>query len=129
MVDCAWDANGNPGLGTRGCDAATGYDGPSGVGTPRGLSAFKALNPTGRITAPSSITHRRAAHFSGRSSTDPFPGGAITHYRWYWGDGGASSTSSTPSHTYARKGTYTVRLTVSDTYGRTTTVSRRVGVR
>jgi PKD domain-containing protein len=130
IVDCAWDADGNAAAGTRACEAATGYDGPSGVGTPKGLSAFTALTPHGVITAPRSVTHRRAAGFSGRSSTDPFPGGAITHYHWYWGDGSASSTSAVPAHTWARKGTYTVRLIVSDTYGRVApTVSRRVTVK
>ena len=129
-VDCAWDIDGNRTAGTRACEAATGYDGPSGVGTPKGLTAFKALTPHGVLTAPKSITHKHAARFSGRSSTDPFPGGAITHYRWYWGDGAKSSTSATPSHTYAKKGTYTLRLIVSDTYSRTApTASLRVTVK
>jgi hypothetical protein len=41
-IDCAW----KPGsavlaAGRRACDAETGYDGPSGVGTPNGLTGFK----------------------------------------------------------------------------------------
>jgi len=33
-------------LGTTACDAAPGFDGPSGVGTPKGLGAFKSNETT-----------------------------------------------------------------------------------
>lgn len=38
-------------LGTTACDAAAGFDGPSGVGAPRGLEAFGAPAP------PTAVTH------------------------------------------------------------------------
>ncbi|WP_214417035.1 ThuA domain-containing protein [Sphaerisporangium fuscum] len=50
--------------------------------------------------------------FSSAGSSDP-DGDAIT-YAWDFGDGG-TSTSANPSHTYAANGTYTAKLTVTDT--------------
>ena len=41
------------GQGVLICNAATGYDGPSGVGTPNGIAAFKPTHhPTGGVGAP-----------------------------------------------------------------------------
>ena len=41
-VDCDYPASGStPSAGDRECDAMRGYNGPTGVGTPNGLSAFK----------------------------------------------------------------------------------------
>ncbi|GAA0722890.1 PKD domain-containing protein [Dokdonella soli] len=45
------------------------------------------------------------------SSTDA--GGTISSYSWTFGDGGTSTTAS-PSHTYAAAGTYSVTETVTD---------------
>lgn len=44
---------------------------------------------------------------------------------WDFGDGGAS-TERNPSHTYARPGTYTVRLTIANEFGITATASKFV---
>jgi len=119
-IDCYWQKASpytSTGVNTRECDAATGYDGPSGIGTPKGLNVFVPLYPTVVITKPASITHAVSANFSGTSSTDPFPGGSITGYSWNWGDGSALSTTASPSHTYAAAGNYTITLTVHDNYG------------
>nr|WP_237419448.1 collagenase [Kitasatospora sp. SID7827] len=43
----------------------------------------------------------------------------ITGWHWTFGDGGTSEERN-PSHTYAKAGTYTVALTVTDANGRTT---------
>jgi PKD repeat protein len=106
-VDCEY---------TTACNAAPGYDGPSGVGTPTGLGLFKPLGPTAAITAPSSLRVGVGAAFSGTSSSDPYPGGSITGYVWKWGDG-SESTGSAPTHTYSAAGKYTVTLTITDNYG------------
>jgi len=45
------------------------------------------------------------------SSTDP--GGTITSHAWTFGDG-ATSTATSPSHTYPTQGTYSVTETVTD---------------
>lgn len=42
LLDCAWGPTGNKPLANRGqCYAQPGYDGVSGVGTPKGLKVFK----------------------------------------------------------------------------------------
>ncbi|MGW4642569.1 ThuA domain-containing protein [Sphaerisporangium sp. NPDC004334] len=63
--------------------------------------------------------------FSSAGSSDP-DGDAIT-YAWDFGDG-ATSTSANPSHTYSSNGTYTARLTVRDSGGKTGTITLTIGV-
>jgi hypothetical protein len=110
------------------CESAPGYDGPSGVGTPTGLSAFSPLFPRPRLTVPASVLGGKAATFTA-GGTDPFPGGAFTSYQWSWGDG-TQSTTTTPTkrHTYAVSGDYTMTLTVTDTYGQVGAVTKTVDV-
>ena len=50
----------------------------------------------------------------------------IASYRWEFGDG-SSASGATASHTYAASGSYTVRLTVTDSDGLTGTTSKVVG--
>jgi PKD repeat protein len=109
--------------GTTACNAAPGFDGPSGVGTPNGLGAFRPLLPTATITPPSSPKAGVAANFSAGSSSDPYPGGLIESYSWNWGDGTPGSTGVSPTHTFAVPGEYTVTLTVTDNYGLTSLAS------
>jgi hypothetical protein len=109
----------------RQCNAANGYDGPTGVGTPNGLSLFTAMSPH------ATITHRalRAKHpssFTG-SGRDPFPGGKLVTFHWDWGDGSASA-GATPTHRYAQAGHFTVKLTVTDNYGRAGSATSTVTV-
>ena len=68
-----------------------------------------------------------SCNFSAVGSSDPNPGDTIS-YRWVWGDGTANSTSTSPSHTFPSAGTCTVTLTVTDGWGRLTTVTRDVTV-
>ena len=107
-VDCEY---------TTACDAAPGFDGPSGVGTPNGLGLFKPALPKAAITPPSSPKAGVAAAFSGAESSDPYPGGSIASYSWSWGDGTPNDSGVSPDHTYAAPGEYTVTLTVTDSYG------------
>ncbi|HEX3520003.1 MAG TPA: PKD domain-containing protein [Solirubrobacteraceae bacterium] len=103
--------------GTTACNAAVGFDGPSGVGAPKGLGAFQPRPPTAAITPPSSPKAGAPASFSGAGSSDPYPGGSIVSYSWSWGDGTPGSGGVSPAHTFAAPGQYTVTLTVTDNYG------------
>jgi subtilase family serine protease len=130
-LDCAWAPNSSAlAPGTRACDAATGYDGPSGVGTPVGVNAFKAMAPTARMSAAAVVTHRISTTLSAKASTDPFPGATFVSYDWTFGDGTAARTT-TPSvaHTYAVAGTRSVTLKITDSYSRSASVTLPVTVR
>jgi PKD repeat protein len=53
----------------------------------------------------------------------------ITGWSWNFGDdSSASIPQQSPSHTYASAGTYTVRLTVTDSTGETSTISQQIVV-
>jgi PKD repeat protein len=65
------------------------------------------------------------ANPSGTTDTD----GGIRNYVYDWGDGSAVTTTtsgSARSKTYAVAGTYTITLTVTDNWGRSTTVTSEV---
>ncbi|GAA3170486.1 ThuA domain-containing protein [Nonomuraea salmonea] len=81
-------------------------------GKPRPLAKASASPDSG--TAPLTVA------FSSAGSSDP-DGDAIT-FAWDFGDG-ATSAAANPSHTYTANGTYTARLTVRDTGGRTGSVT------
>ena len=59
------------------------------------------LPPTPVISTPVCIA--RACNFFGTGSSDP--NGDTFTYLWNCGDGTATSTGATPSHTYAANGT------------------------
>lgn len=67
-----------------------------------------------------------ACTFDGSGSSDP--DGTVASYAWDFGDG-TTGTGSTPSHTYAAAGDYTVALTVTDNLGATGTVTQVVAPR
>jgi PKD repeat protein len=83
-------------------------------------AAFTSQSPTGRVGA--------AIGFSAAGSSDPNSGGSISSYAWDFGDG-KSGSGTTPSHAYAKPGTYTVSLTVTDNYGLTSqSISHQIKV-
>jgi hypothetical protein len=102
--------------GTTACNAAHGFDGPSGVGAPNSPALFKPLRPSAVITPPAKLLVGREAAFSGAGSSDPYPGGSPLAYHWKWGDG-STSAGIAPSHVFATIGEYDVTLTVTDAYG------------
>jgi hypothetical protein len=116
MVDCIWGASGTAVLADKyQCNAEPGYDGVSGVGTPKGIAPFQPISPTAAIQSPGTLTVGVSHNFSASGSSAPFPGDSITQYKWNWGDGQTTTTAAvTASHTYASAGTKTVTLTVTD---------------
>jgi hypothetical protein len=109
------------------CNAAPGYDGPSGIGTPKGLTVFKSMLPHATI-APPALKLNTAAVFHAATVVDPVGAGPYA-YQWVWGDGARTSTSSaTASHAFTKSGSYVVALGVTDNLNRTGTVYRTVTV-
>jgi hypothetical protein len=130
VLDCDYPATGSaPSVGVRACDALRGYDGPTGLGTPNGLGAFAKTAPTAAVSGPTTVRRSTGQEWT-TSSSDPFPGGAITSYTWNWGDGSArtAGTTGTARHAYAKSGIYKITVTVKDSYGQTRTASYGVTV-
>jgi subtilase family serine protease len=130
VLDCAYTASGAVAVGDRACDALAGYDGPTGVGSPNGISMFLKTGPSVSTTGPLTVTHGKGATWTAVAK-DPFPGGQVVRYVWAWGDGTSTiTTSHSASHTYKSGGvTRTVTLTVADNYGMTGSTSRNVKIK
>jgi PKD domain len=118
IVDCDYTSGGTVAVGDRACDALAGYDGPTGVGTPDGITMFKKTGPSATISGPTSVTHGTSGTWTA-TTKDPFPGGVVNRYSWNWGDGTTTvTTTGSASHTYTTGGvTRTITLTVTDNYG------------
>lgn len=117
-LDCGYQRDGTLLTTNLQCDAAGGFDGPSGVGTPAGLSMFRPWGPTVSVSWPSFIRRHVAATFRTSDFADPQAGAEPATYRWSWGDGATTSTTSaTATHTFAGQGRDTVSVRVVDTLG------------
>ncbi len=79
--------------------------------------------PTAVIAAPACTA--RVCAFSSSGTSDPNVGDSITRL-WDFGDGGATSTSASPTRTFPADGTYTVTLTVTDGWGKSSMTTRQV---
>lgn len=97
------------------------------------LGATNSVTKSVTVTAPTNaapvanfsfVTSGLTATFT-NSSTDS--DGSIASSSWNFGDGGTSTTTS-PSRTYAAGGTYNVQLTVTDNGGATNSITRSVTV-
>ncbi|MEU9826314.1 PKD domain-containing protein [Micromonospora chersina] len=98
-------------------------------------STSKTVTVTGGGTnqAPAaSFTHRCYSNFNpplcffdGTASTDP--DGSISSWAWTFGDG-TTGTGRQSTHNYARTGTYTVTLTVTDNGGAKNSTSKTITV-
>jgi PKD repeat protein len=65
--------------------------------------------------------------FDAGVSVNPDASTTLTSYRWSFGDG-AGAAGALATHTYARAGTYAVRLAVTDALGLTDTITHEVTV-
>jgi PKD domain len=115
------------------CQAITGYDGPTGLGTPIGAAGFGGSigggGGGGSNTPPTASFTSSCLNLSCTfTDTSSDPDGSISGRSWSFGDG-STSTVADPSHAYASAGTYTVTLTVTDNGGATGTTSHNVTVK
>ena len=83
-------------------------------------------NPVVSFTSSIQNAAAHAMFFDGGGLTAA-NGSSIVAYQWAFGDG-ATATGQTASHTYTATGSYTVRLTVTDTLGRVGAISTAVAV-
>ncbi len=81
--------------------------------------------PTARFTfTPASPKVGQLVRFTDQSND---PDGQVQSWSWDFGDGN-SSTEKNPEHQYAAKGSYTVKLTVTDNDGLTATFSKELTI-
>jgi PKD repeat protein len=80
-------------------------------------------SPTAAFSTPASVTTTAQATFDASASADP--DGAVTSYRWDFGDGTTNvASTASASHSYPTAGRYTVSLVVVDNDGtRSTPIS------
>jgi hypothetical protein len=97
------------------CNAVSGFDGPTGVGVPRGPDLFRRTDPTVTIGRAATAKVRKSVTFTARVRATAV-GARVVTYLWSWGDGKSTRTSSaTTHHTYAHSGKFAVTLSIVDT--------------
>lgn len=118
--DCSFPRTGLPAGSTLNpqCNAVTGFDGPSGLGTPAGLGVFARTAPSLTLSKPASLRLGRAATFTAQLG-EVLAGAHASSYAWNWGDGhtttvSSSSATNKASHTYTKACSCTVTLSVFD---------------
>lgn len=88
------------------------------------ISAPAVESPTAQFTvSPASPTVGQTVTFDGGSSSATQ--GSLVSYNWQFGDG-ATGSGITATHVYGASGTYTVRLTVTDSQAATGTASQQL---
>lgn len=107
------------------CNAGTAFDGPSGVGTPHGLDAFKRTGPALVMRWPALVKRNVTTTYRATFS-DSVPGSTAASYTWRWGDGTTTtSTTSSTTHRFAKAGTFAISVRVVDSAGRASTVAKK----
>jgi subtilase family serine protease len=112
------------------CNAAKGYDGPSGVGTPNMVRLLRSAFPSVKIRTPNNVhaghlQHYRAVHF-----TDTIA--KLTGYVWRWHDGSKATIRkrvTLVTHRFTEPGKHRITLTAHDSLHRQVSVSVVVDVR
>ena len=96
-------------------------------GTPSGIGAtFYDNTPPvlGMPTGPASVKAGTAASFS-TTASDAFSAFTL---KWSFGDGNATATGNSVSHTYNADGTFTVKVTATDAAGNVASATRSITV-
>lgn len=90
-----------------------------------GKAVLGALDINTLLPRFSTSVARRQVTVTDASTDDD---GAVVAWSYDWGDGSAPSTARDPSHTYAADGTYTIRLTATDSSGASAAYEAQVTV-
>ena len=103
------------------CTAGTGYDGPTGLGTPDGIAAFSQGTSTGNtvtVTNPGSQSTKSGTAVSLQvSATDSASGQTLTYSATGLPTGLSISSSGLISGTPTTTGSFSVTVTAKDTTG------------
>jgi PKD repeat protein len=97
------------------------------VFTAKGVTVTSGA-PTANITFSPSSPHVGTQVNFDASSTTTTGGATIVGWAWSFGDGTSASTGPQVAHTFAAAATYVVRVTVTDSAGRTATATANVTV-
>jgi len=81
--------------------------------------------PTAVISGDATAKQKKATTFDGSGSSDP--DGKIVSYAWNFGDGTTGSGAKV-NHTFSKKGTFTVTLTVTDDKGATNSTTHTIKI-
>lgn len=141
VVTYAWNWGDGTAISAGAAPAAHGYAGSGsytitltttdGWGKVASTTRTVSLSEPASNTAPSVTFTASCASFTlcqtNSAGTADAQGDAL-RYSWNWGDLSAVSLTASPAHTYAGPGTYTISLTVSDVWGKATTLSREVTI-
>ena len=108
----------------------TAFDAWGRGGAPVTRTATTAAEPAGNagpaVTFPQPVCTARSCTVTSTGTTDA---DGIRGYSWNWGDATTPSTGAAPAaHLYATAGTFTITVTVTDNWGRTTNATRTVTV-
>ncbi len=85
--------------------------------------------PTATFTwTPQAPAENAVVTFTATVTDSDQPAGTAHTYEWDFGDATAKSTAASPTHQFAEKKTYTVKLTVKDARGGSVTVEHTISV-
>jgi PKD domain len=131
-VDCSFPRNTSPPASapplSSECNAAIGFDGPTGVGTPSSPALLNPTSPVASLTKPAKVELHKSASFTAHG-TPRISGAHVTSYEFVWGDGKTTTTTSVhAAHTWSKKGSYAVALYVNDSAGQQSVVHATIVV-